>query len=100
MHTLRTSSAHAQFWFLVSVIYKPSRIPGLPVFWPVLEDLISKYPHNLVLGDFNINMLEDTQETTEFLSRLGGVSHFVAFKEDMHFQAAIPTLIDLCITKT
>jgi hypothetical protein len=83
---------------LVSVIYNPPRIPGLPVFWPVLEDLISKYPHNLLLGDFNINMLEDTQETTEFLSRLGGVSLCVASKEATHFQAAIPTLIDLCIT--
>jgi hypothetical protein len=58
-----------------------------------LPDLICKYPHNLLLGDFNINMLEDTQETTEFLSRLGGVSN-----EATHFQAAIPTLIDLCIT--
>jgi hypothetical protein len=48
----------------------------LPVFWPVLEDLISTYSHNLLLGDFNINVLEDTQETTEFLSRLDGVSLF------------------------
>jgi hypothetical protein len=55
-------------------IYNPPRTPGLPFFWPVLQDLISKYPYNLLLHDFNINMLEDTQETTEFLSRLVGVA--------------------------
>jgi hypothetical protein len=71
-------------------IYNPPRIPGLPVFWPVLQDLISKYLYNLLLHDFNINMLEDTQETTEFLSRLVGVALLCI--------AAIPTLIDLSIT--
>jgi hypothetical protein len=67
------------FWFLLY----PLRIPGLPV----LEDLISKYPHNLLLDDFNMNMLEDTQEkkNTEFLSRLGRVSLCVASKEATHF---------------
>jgi hypothetical protein len=52
---------------LVASFYDPPKISGYSLYGPILEDLISKYEHNLFLDDFNVNLLVNTRETTDFL---------------------------------
>jgi hypothetical protein len=63
-----------------------------------LEDLLPRYQHNLLLGDFNINLLVDSREATDFIEKLDDHALTVISKEATHIQADSATMIDLCLT--
>jgi hypothetical protein len=60
--------------------------------------LIPKYEHNLFLGDFNVNLLINSRETTDFRDKLDDHDLTVISSEPTHFQGESATLIDLCLT--
>jgi hypothetical protein len=63
--------------------------------WPVLEDLVARYPHNILLGDFNSDILSASQRSSDLVSELNWIALTVVSKEPTQFQA---TVIDLFIT--
>jgi hypothetical protein len=74
---------------LVGSIYDPPRVDEVPIYWPVLEDLVSRYPYNILLGDFNIDLLSGSQWSNDFVSELDGIALTVVSKESTHFEATV-----------
>jgi hypothetical protein len=60
--------------------------------------LVARYPHNILLGDFNIDLLSGSQRSNDFVSDLEGIAMTEVSKEPTHFQVTMPSLIDLFIT--
>jgi hypothetical protein len=59
---------------LVGLIYNPPRVDGVPIYWPVLENLVPRYPHDNLFGDFNIDLLSDSQRSNDFVSEVDGIA--------------------------
>jgi hypothetical protein len=48
---------------LVGPMYNPPWVVGAPIYWHVLED-----PYNILLGDFNIDLLSSSDQMILFLN--------------------------------
>jgi hypothetical protein len=59
--------------FLVDSIYNPPRVDVNPIYWSVLEDLVARFIHNILLGDFNIDLLSGSQQSIDFVFELDGI---------------------------
>jgi hypothetical protein len=60
--------------------------------------LAARYPQNILLGDFNIDLLSGSQRSNNFVSELDGIALTVVSKEPTHFLGIVPSLIDHFIT--
>jgi Reverse transcriptase (RNA-dependent DNA polymerase) len=83
---------------LIGLIYNPPRVPGLPIFGPILEHLYPKYTHSLLLGDLNVDLLIDSARSSALKNMLETVSLDIISREATNYSAQIPTLIDICAT--
>jgi hypothetical protein len=83
---------------LVGLVYNPPRIDGLSIYFPILEELYTKYEHSIFLGDLNINLLMNTEKSLQLRQKMESVSLTVVSREATNFSAAEPTLIDICAT--
>jgi Reverse transcriptase (RNA-dependent DNA polymerase) len=81
---------------LVGVVYNPPRIDGGQFYMSTLEDLAPCYVHNLLLGDFNTDLLADDDRARELKNRLEGLALKIVSTEATNFSSNQPTLIDIC----
>jgi hypothetical protein len=70
---------------LVSTFYDPPKISGYNLYSSILEELLPKYKHNLLLGGFNVNLLVDSRETLDFCDKIEDHALSVISKEPTHF---------------
>jgi hypothetical protein len=66
--------------------YDPPKISGYGLYGPTMEDLLFKFEDNLLLGDFNINLLSDSRESLDFGEKIEDHALHVISKESTHFQ--------------
>jgi hypothetical protein len=86
---------------LVGVIYCPPGIDGTPYYGPILDELVGIYPVQILMGDFNVDLLKDTIDSRYFIDRLNSLSLSVVNTNPTHFQSAgSPSLIDLFLTNS
>jgi hypothetical protein len=83
---------------LVGLVYDPPRVEGLPIYLPILEDLVPRYAHSIFLGDLNTDLLGNTVRAAELKLRLDSVSLHIISREATNFAADPPTLLDICAT--
>jgi hypothetical protein len=84
----------SRLWYgiLVGTIYTPPGINGYPYYGPILEELVSSYPCQIILGDFNTDLLKNTVASREFVDQLESLSLTVVNKEEpTHFSVTLPT---------
>ncbi len=81
---------------MMGLVYNPPGIDGLNVYTPFLRSYCSRYIHNILVGDFNVNLLESSTAAGDFRTTLDEVSMKIVSSEPTHFQAREPTLIDIC----
>jgi hypothetical protein len=55
---------------LVGVIYCPPGIDNTPYYGPILDELVGIYPVQILMGDFNVDLLKDTIDSRYFIDSL------------------------------
>jgi hypothetical protein len=84
---------------LVGVIYCPPGVDGTPFYGPILDELVGIYPIQILMGDFNVDLLKNTVASRYFIDRLNSLSLSVVNTAPTHFQSVdSPSLIDLFLT--
>lgn len=91
--------------FLIGTVYNPSRENDISAFLNTLESVICQFDHVILLGDFNINLLQQDNVCLKFLDNVNSLAlssvpfaatHFWIESEDWvksHFQEYLHTMI-------
>jgi hypothetical protein len=86
---------------LVGVIYCPPGINGIPYYGPVLDELVSLYPVQILMGDLNVDLLKDSVASRNLTDYFNSLSLSVLNNTPTNFQSSnSPSLIDLFITNS
>lgn len=86
--------------FSVGVVYNPPGNKHLDPLKRVLERISSDFTDSIVLGDFNVNLLEDCPAVRRFKSFLGEAGWSCPLKSPTNFvPLKKPSLIDLLLIK-
>lgn len=84
---------------LLCVVYKPPKIGFLEDVESVLLPLLTHYQHVIMLGDFNVNLLNDSaSETVQLQTIFSSCNMHILPLSATHHTAKSHTLIDLMIT--
>jgi Reverse transcriptase (RNA-dependent DNA polymerase) len=83
---------------MVGLVYNPPGVNGLSSFLPPLQNFGLGYVNCILMGDFNVNLLEHSTAAEDFRTAMESVALRIISTEPTHFQSHVPTLIDICAT--
>lgn len=83
---------------LLGVIYKPPRVGHFSDFENDISAVIHNYPHTILMGDLNTNLLAESYERTKLLSLLSLHNLSVCPLDATHHTATSHTLLDIIAT--